>query len=288
MSSEQKTVIWWRQGRNVVAILLIVFGICLLWAIWPKGGTPTATAVAAAVPTVETTVTTPLVTSGVGSPFPVLFQEQSTGKGAAFAYDIGVNPGQHGIVFGQFIQWETQKSGDIQNGCGLVVLESGFYRALYIVDGRYEIRDLPMGNEDFWKQKLAVDRAAEQADHYGCPDKRFEEIPVWKSPSPSPPTVVQSTQSQPATSTAPTTTPVQPAPATSAPTAERRPTGENLSLSFVEGESVYGWKIVLDDGRTCDGGKCYLPVAPRSGVVTSGVINPWYAEIPAKTNPWNP
>ena len=62
-------------------------------------------------------------------------------------------------------------------------------------------------------------------------------------------------------------------------TAERRETGQEKALPFSEGEGVYGWRIVLDDGRTCDGGGCYFPSAPSAGTVTSGVINPWADEV---------
>ena len=69
----------------------------------------------------------------------------------------------------------------------------------------------------------------------------------------------------------------------------RRETGEGNSLVFSVGEAVYGWKIVLlPSGRTCDGGLCWLPVAPEGGIVTSGVINPWSEEIPPEVTPWVP
>lgn len=301
-----KTWIGWIFG--LVALAIIGF------ALWHSLGRPwfggqstagsssnAAATEPTSTPTAVPSASRPLVTSGVGSPFPTLFQEQSTGKGAAFAYDIGVNAGQHGIVFGQYIQWEGKTSGDIQTRCGLVVLEPGFYRALYIVDGRYEIRDLPMGNEGFWKQKLAVDRAVEQREHYGCSDKKFEEIPVWKSSNPSPPAAVtqSTTSSVTAVPTAtpktqsiqPTATPVPPAPtATTAPAAERRLSGERQAIQFNTGESVYGWEIELGDGRKCTGSECYLPSAPMTGKVTSGVVNPWNSEISAKAkaNPWSP
>jgi len=80
--------------------------------------------------------------------------------------------------------------------------------------------------------------------------------------------------------------------ATAIPTATplpRRETGEGNSLVFSAGEAVYGWKIVLlPSGRTCDGGLCWLPVAPEGGIVTSGVINPWSEEIPPEVTPWVP
>lgn len=65
-------------------------------------------------------------------------------------------------------------------------------------------------------------------------------------------------------------------------------TGENQSLCFNPGEEIYGWKIKLSSGAVCDGGDCWLPVAPESGIVTSGVINPWPGEVPEGTEPWIP
>lgn len=247
---------------------------------------PTYVAPTAVVPTRVPVVPTaqpaqPMVTSGNTSPFPTLFNEQSTGKGTAFAYDIGVNSGQHGIVFGQFIQWGGQKSGDITKGCGLVVLEPGFYRALYIVDGRYEIRDLPMGNEDFWRQKLAEDRAKEQVENYGCADRKASDIPVWKSQNLSPPASVS--QAPPPTKSS---APPAPAATPAVGTKDRLATGVGRSMPFRSGDAVIGFKIVLDNGKSCEGG-CYLPSAPSSGTVTDGVINPWPTEV-SNTKTWNP
>jgi hypothetical protein len=64
----------------------------------------------------------------------------------------------------------------------------------------------------------------------------------------------------------------------------RRETGQGNTLAFNPGEMVYGWWIVLVDGRTCDGGNCFLTSAPVAGTVTSGVVNPWTTEIVGKTD----
>lgn len=87
------------------------------------------------------------------------------------------------------------------------------------------------------------------------------------------PTSAPTTQAPQATGT-PTSTQV--------PVTNRRETGQNASLHFNPGESAFGWKIVLDDGRVCDGGNCVLRNAPTGGTVTSGVINPWDTEIVGK------
>ncbi|MDO9027557.1 MAG: hypothetical protein Q7U68_01675 [Candidatus Roizmanbacteria bacterium] len=81
--------------------------------------------------------------------------------------------------------------------------------------------------------------------------------------------------------------PTQPTPLPTAPGANglvRRETGQGNTLAFNPGEMVYGWRIVLFDGRTCDGGNCFLTNAPVGGTVTSGVINPWTNEIVGKTD----
>ncbi len=64
----------------------------------------------------------------------------------------------------------------------------------------------------------------------------------------------------------------------------RRESGQNNSIAFNPGEMVYGWQIVLVDGRRCDGGECFLTSAPVAGIVTSGVVNPWATEIVGKTD----
>ncbi len=59
-------------------------------------------------------------------------------------------------------------------------------------------------------------------------------------------------------------------------------TGQDKTVNFDAGASAYGWKIVLLDGRSCDGGNCLVLNSPVGGSVTSGVINPWPAEISGK------
>ncbi len=60
---------------------------------------------------------------------------------------------------------------------------------------------------------------------------------------------------------------------------QRMETGQNRSLHFDAGSTVFGWKIVLDSGQMCDGGNCLIHNTPVGGNVTSGVINPWPQEI---------
>jgi len=207
---------------------------------------------------------------------PVLFDGQSTGKEYRATYDIGIKDGQVGILFGYGIVWKENASGG--EGCGLVWLKPGWYENLAITDGRYEIYDLPEDDQEDWIKVLVEQRAAEQASDYQCPEKESDEVPVWDSSAPSPPSSVTSPTPQPE----PTATPE--------PACERQTSGENKELSFEAGAEVWGWKIVLDNGESCDGGQCYVEEAPSAGKVTSGVVCPWEDEPPmdeVKKYPWN-
>jgi len=77
---------------------------------------------------------------------------------------------------------------------------------------------------------------------------------------------------------------------TGATNGTRIATGQDKTARFNKGDVVWGWKIVLSNGKTCDGGNCYLDSAPTAGTLTSGVINPWSGEVPAsvKAKPWQP
>jgi hypothetical protein len=211
-----------------------------------------------------------------GSAFPVLFDAQSTGRNVGFSYNVGVNEGQHGLVFGYQVVWNGKSLGGPNKGCAYVELKPGWYPDLYILDGRYEVRTLPAVNADFWKQKLTMDGLSEQGAHYGCPSgMSYDQVTKWDSALPSPPVTGQVA---PAAAPAAANPPVAPA---SVPAKERKATGANKTLSFQAGESVYGWQIDLLNGKTCTGGECYLTSAPTGGTVTSGVINPWDNEVPA-------
>lgn len=182
--------------------------------------------------------------------------------------DIGVNNNQIGLAFGWHLRWPPAGLDAGGNGCDLVVLRPGWYENLWFDDGRFETYNVPDRDQEGWIEVLATQRADEQAAHYACPAKDFADIPQWDSSLESPP------------ATEPTATPTTVAP-------ERRETGQEQTLRFEVGESVYGWRIVLDTGEVCDGGECYLPSAPSAGTVTSGVINPWPAEVEGVT-PWEP
>lgn len=227
---------------------------------------------------VEETVEIPRITvdPAVANPTesfeaPVLFDADSCAPEEnpdGCSLDVGVNPGQVGVVFGWHIAWPKGNLDAGGNGCDLAVLRPGWYENLKIHDGRYEVYNVPQDDYGGWLEVLATQRADEQAANYSCPAKDFENIPQWDSSSPSPPTAE------------PTATPTVEA-------CERRTTGENKSLRFNAGEAVYGWRITLDTGKECDGGKCYLLSAPSSGEVTSGVICPWPEEVQG-VNPWDP
>lgn len=259
--------------------------------------------VATAVPTASgTTVATSASGASVNaaaqvSPFPTLFDAQSTGKGVIFTYDIGVNPGQVGIVFGQLIAWNNNASGDVKTGCGLVVLNGGWTSRLTIVDGRYEIYTLPMGDAGFWMAKLANERMLEQRDHYGCPDKSAKDIPVWSAPDmPSPPKSVQDLWNGPASALQPQATAVaqatQSPAATTVPNAGTQPTAAssqgarrttenkpNKTITFTKGEPVIGFLIKLSNGKTYS--QCFLANPSMDGSVTDGVVWPFEGEIAA-------
>jgi len=64
------------------------------------------------------------------------------------------------------------------------------------------------------------------------------------------------------------------------PNKTRVTTGTGKTLTFTQGDTVVGYKIVLN-GKTYknDGIGVVLYNAPTSGTVTNGVINPWPSEI---------
>lgn len=275
---------------------------------------PTATATSVVSPTsaqgasssisstVNVTSTTTFVSGTVsnGLVHPEFFEGQSTGKEYRASYDVGVKPDQVGIAFGYAIHWQGRSLGFPTDECGLVVLLPGWYEKLSLTDGRYEVYDLPSSAQDFWIRDLARQRMEEQQNHYGCSEKK--DIPVWDSDKPA---IVWSIVAPPAltvTSTATTVTKATPTvalttrPGTPSPTATPTMTtarvrvlsGKDGSVKFVRGDSVVGWKIVMDDGsKTCEGG-CFLPSAPGPGTVFDGVVNPWPQEIPQGLKAWVP
>ena len=101
--------------------------------------------------------------------------------------DVGVNPGQIGSVFGWHIAWPKGELDAGGEGCDLVILTPGWYENLLILDGRYEVYDVPSADYSGWVEVLGQQRAEEQAAHYSCPSKSFEDIPQWESSFPSPP-----------------------------------------------------------------------------------------------------
>ena len=107
---------------------------------------------------------------------PELFDagDQPAGDGVG-KFDIGVNPGQIGIVFGVDLNWDGNSISG--TGCEMVLLEEGWYENFSIVDGRYEIYDLPSSDPEGWIEVLATERVGEQHNHYGCPAEK--QIPIW-------------------------------------------------------------------------------------------------------------
>jgi len=103
------------------------------------------------------------------------------------SFDVGVNEGQIGLAFGWHIRWlegEMDAGGD---GCDLVILTPGWYENLEMLDGRYEVYDVPSSDYSGWVGVLGQQRADEQEVHYGCPEKSFADLPQWESSIPSPP-----------------------------------------------------------------------------------------------------
>ena len=285
-----------RRGAAIltIALVLAVFTCCVLAtagiAIQYVWGGVASSELAGVFPDSERTTPPPSAgrsviteTTQVGLESPFLFDgdncppEDSDGC----SLDIGVKENQLGLVFGWYIMWPDQGLDTGGDGCDLVLLRSGWYENLWMLDARYEVYDLPETDRLGWIEVLATQRADEQSADYGCPAKIYKDLPWWESTITSPPPNV-STGISPVTSqqTSPTSQTVS-------QTVERRATGQNQSLTFEEGEAVYGWQIVLDSGAKCDEGECYLASAPTSGSVTSGVINPWPAEVQG-VEPWVP
>lgn len=103
------------------------------------------------------------------------------------SHDIGVHNDQIGLVFGVHIKWPKGGLDAGGGGCNLVILTPGWYEDLAILDGRFEVYDVPMSDYDGWVSVLGQERADEQAANYGCPAKEFGDIPQWESSTPSPP-----------------------------------------------------------------------------------------------------
>lgn len=227
------------------------------------------------IPVIVTATPVPVIAyASESAEAPVLFDADSCAPEEnpnGCSLDVGVNSSQIGLAFGWHLKWPLGGLDAGGGGCDLVILQPGWYENLWLLDARFEIYSLPTSDQEGWIKVLASQRADEQTAHYGCLKKDFEDIPQWDSEQPSPPI---------APSVEPTATPVT-------VTRERRATGQEQTLRFAVGESAYGWRIVLDTGEVCDGGECYLPSAPSAGTVTSGVINPWPAEVEGVT-PWEP
>jgi hypothetical protein len=73
--------------------------------------------------------------------------------------------------------------------------------------------------------------------------------------------------------------------ATSAGTRQNLPTGVGNSAPFYQGETVWGFRIILANGVTCTGGDCYLINAPMDGTLVDGMINP--NSVPAHVTTWD-
>lgn len=135
---------------------------------------------------VEPTATTVIVQNDLETP--ALHHADSHAPEEGYgSFDVGVNQGQIGLVFGWHIAWPKGELDAGGEGCDLVILTPGWYENLLILDGRYEVYDVPSADYSGWVEVLGQQRAEEQATHYSCPSKSFEDIPQWESSFPSPP-----------------------------------------------------------------------------------------------------
>lgn len=138
--------------------------------------TPAATEAVVVSTPVPTTVVAPVVTNSLVNPELFDAGEDPAGEADPGLFDIGVNANQLGIVFGWDLSWgENSIKGE---GCEIVVLSGGWYENFKILDGRYEIYDLPSSDIDGWTKVLVDQRVAEQAAHYGCSADAVP--PVWE------------------------------------------------------------------------------------------------------------
>lgn len=150
--------------------------------------TPKATETLVPTPTPAATVSvseTNFITNTLQSP--ELFDKQSTGKEYRATYDLGINDGKLGIVFGTKV--ENLRTGEVVTGCALVALTEGWNDRIRITDGRYEIYTLPAPSrkvQQEWVEQLIAERRAEQAANYKCDPNK--EVPRWKAERRSPPT----------------------------------------------------------------------------------------------------
>jgi hypothetical protein len=95
------------------------------------------------------------------------------------SFDIGVNSGQIGLVFGWHVRWPKGGLDAGGEGCDLVILAPGWYEDLQILDGRYEVYDVPAYDYSARVEILGQQRANEQTANYSCPAKEFDDIPIW-------------------------------------------------------------------------------------------------------------
>jgi hypothetical protein len=216
---------------------------------------------------------------------PELFDGQSTGKEHVATYDLGVNQGQYGLVFGVQIEWLDGNAVVAENhGCALVALEEGWASRVRITDGRYEVYNIPQNDPVGWKAVLTEQRVTEQASHYGCPSVKT--VPVWDSTMPSPPEeaiapVVPAAPAveQPAAPMA--AEPEAPASCETVDCEVRVPTSETGGTApFTQGDAVVGYTIAIGTQTFT---ACFFESAPASGTVTDGVVHPWVAEVASAT-----
>jgi hypothetical protein len=119
---------------------------------------------------------------------PVLHHSDSHAPEEGYgSFDIGVKSDQIGIAFGWHLRWPKAELDAGGEGCDLVILTPGWYENFQVLDGRYEVYDIPSNDYDGWVEVLGQQRADEQSANYSCPTKTFEDLPQWESSIPSPP-----------------------------------------------------------------------------------------------------
>jgi len=200
----RKTSSFWKIVGWTVVFALLMFGVAAVLA--TRGCTvsslaaaqPTAQQIAAPVPTaapgqlgsyssktMDVFDYTWSYMPGTDQKTPKIRDDSdSTGKTSTKVYDIGIHPGEFGIVKGFSVNFNGTTYGDGKLGCALFMLTPGYYRNITVTDGRFEVYFLPNSNPldpTGWSKVLADQAQSVEHSIYKCPNKALSEIPVFFS-----------------------------------------------------------------------------------------------------------
>jgi|GEM_PF-6665920 len=256
------------------------------------GGTiPKPAASASPAPKPEATAAGGLTPAQIGAQLPKLLRPEKFDhdtcppeQTAGCSFDVGVKDGQVGLAFGVGIKWPKGNLDLGNDGCKLVILrQNSWFENLWLHDARWETYDVPLDDYEGWLKNLAVQRAAEQASDYKCPDKDFASIPQWTSNVGSPPQSTglagANTATNQARSGASGAAPQASAAATTNGTAKCPPDTGGLTYTkdvggkdcaFNAHQAVVGYLIMFDNGATRN--MCYMDDPPVSGKVRDGGV----------------